>query len=104
MAALLYTSCLRVQGETKINCVPSGDQAGWQAPSVILVICTGFASPVPCRASVTFNKKIWGRPFRLLAKAIWPSPPPTGVAAGVSVAGITVGANVSVGAAVSLGA
>src|SRR3990172_11250463 len=72
---------------------PSGDQAGWQAPSGRVV---SWVSPDPS----TPMRKICGRPVRSLTNAICPPPPPLGVGPGV---GVGVGAGVSVGVAVIWG-
>ena len=67
------------QGDIKINLVPSGDQAGWQAPSGISVSIRGKALPS------TVSNHIWVVPLRSEANATCPLPPPKGVSVNVGV-------------------
>src|SRR3990172_12284249 len=69
------------------NLSPSGDQAGWQAPSGMTEICR-------CSVPSTLISQICGSPVTSETKAIGPDPPPTAVGASV---GVRVGRGVCVG-------
>ena len=93
-----YNSWFVSQGDVKTRRIPSGDQAGWHAPSGISVICRGSLAPS------TSNIHIWVVPLRSEAKAISPLPPPigAGVEVGVGSGRVGVGVEVPVGSVVDV--